>query len=275
MDSAEVGSSNGLENRSNCKVNCSMQSGSAISKEKDLNFYFFIVLCNMKKYYLIYKITNLINNKIYIGQHVTYNINDDYMGSGIYLKHAIEKHGIENFKKEILFECNNQEELDKKEAELVNEEFVKRKDTYNLNLGGSSWYYVNKSGKAKSSEHWKLAHEKFLQLLNTDSVYKKEHYIKVSIGLKKAYQNPNKFKKHKAGEFKGKNATFYGRKHTKETKIQMSNSHKGLISGKNNPNYGKVWIYNLDLKISKSVKKEDLNLYLDQGWLKGRKQKWN
>lgn len=228
----------------------------------------------MKKYYLIYKITNLINNKIYIGQHVTYNINDDYMGSGIYLKHAIEKYGKENFKKEILFECNNQEELNKKEAELVNEALIKRKDTYNLNLGRSSWYYVNKSGKAESIAHWKLAKTKFLELLE-DEDYRKEYSHKLSMGLKKAYRDPNKFKRKKNGEFKGKNAAFYGRKHTKETKIQMSNSHKGLISGKNNPNYGKVWIYNLDLKISKSVKKEDLNLYLDQGWLKGRKQKWN
>lgn len=229
----------------------------------------------MKKRYIIYKITNLINKKIYIGQHVTCNINDDYMGSGIYLKHAIEKHGIENFKKEILFECNNQEELDKKEAELVNEEFIKRKDTYNLNLGGSSWYYVNKSGKAKSSEHWKLAHKKFLQLLNTDSVYKKEHYIKVSIGIKNAYKDPNKFIRLKSGEFKGKKAAFYGKKHKEEVKLKMSNSHKGLIAGENNPNYGKVWIYNPDLKINKSVKKEELDLYLNQGWFKGRKLKFN
>ena len=40
----------------------------------------------MQKHYLIYKITNLINNKIYIGQHVTTNVNDDYMGSGDHIK---------------------------------------------------------------------------------------------------------------------------------------------------------------------------------------------
>ena len=50
-------------------------------------------------HYLIYKITNLLNNIIYIGLHKTYDINDDYMGSGKNIKNEIELFGIENFKK--------------------------------------------------------------------------------------------------------------------------------------------------------------------------------
>ena len=226
-----------------------------------------------KKHYLIYKITNLINDKIYIGQHVTYNIEDDYMGSGIYLRNAINKYGIKNFKKEILFECNNQDELDKKEAELVNEEFIQRKDTYNLNLGGSSWYYVNKSGKAESVAHWKLAKTKFLELLQDDE-YRRTYSNKLSVGIKNAYKDPNKFVRKKNGEFKGRNAAFYGRKHSQITKDKIRIAHKGLVDGEKNPNYGKVWIYNLDLKLSKSIKKEELSFYLNQGWFKGRKIKW-
>ena len=43
---------------------------------------------NKQKHYLIYQITNLVNGKIYIGKHETINIEDDYFGSGKYLKRA-------------------------------------------------------------------------------------------------------------------------------------------------------------------------------------------
>lgn len=88
------------------------------------------------KYY-IYKTTNLVNGKIYIGYHASDNIEtDSYLGSGYLLKRAINKHGKKNFKREILFEFESQEEATAKERELVNEEFIEREDTYNLCLGG-------------------------------------------------------------------------------------------------------------------------------------------
>ena len=43
-----------------------------------------------KKHYLVYKTTCLVNGKIYIGQHQTYDLNDGYIGSGIELQKAIE-----------------------------------------------------------------------------------------------------------------------------------------------------------------------------------------
>ena len=62
---------------------------------------------------IIYKTTNLINGKIYIGQ----SINDDpkYLGSGVFLKNAIEKHGKENFLKEVIDVADSVDELNEKE----------------------------------------------------------------------------------------------------------------------------------------------------------------
>jgi len=93
-----------------------------------------------KKLYTIYKITNLLNGMIYIGQHVTENLNDSYMGSSKYLKRDIIDFGLQNFKKEILFIFETKEEMIAKEKELVNKEFTKRIDTYNRSLGGGGLY---------------------------------------------------------------------------------------------------------------------------------------
>ncbi len=101
--------------------------------------------------YIVYKTTNLINNKIYVGVHRTNpDINDGYIGCGVSKKDkkknkkgftkAVAKYGYENFRRETLFEYPDTEEGMKqayaKEAEIVTIEFVKRKDTYNLVVGG-------------------------------------------------------------------------------------------------------------------------------------------
>ena len=85
---------------------------------------------------IIYRTTNLLNGMIYIGQHQTNDLNDGYMGSGKDLKRAIKTHDKINFKTEILFNYDNFEEMNDKEIELVNKEFVLREDTYNLIIGG-------------------------------------------------------------------------------------------------------------------------------------------
>lgn len=57
-----------------------------------------------EKHYLVYQTTNLLNGKIYIGQHQTDNLNDGYIGSGVELNLDIEKFGRDNFKREIIFD---------------------------------------------------------------------------------------------------------------------------------------------------------------------------
>lgn len=89
-----------------------------------------------KKYFLIYQITNLLDNRIYIGAHCTNNENDAYMGSSNRLKKDIKKYGRENFLKQILFSFSNKNDMLEKEKELVDKEFCYRSDTYNQRIGG-------------------------------------------------------------------------------------------------------------------------------------------
>ena len=90
------------------------------------------------KYHYLYKITNLINNKFYIGVRTTIiePIKDHYYGSGKAIKAAIKKYGEINFKKEILEYFDTKEEAYKREAEIVNESLIQNPLCYNINLGG-------------------------------------------------------------------------------------------------------------------------------------------
>jgi len=108
------------------------------------------------KHFLIYKITNLINGRYYIGRHATTNINDDYMGSGKAIKNAIHKYGVENFKKEIIATTDNAESLWELEGEIVNESVVKDPKSYNMAYGGQSYL----SGLKKHNPEAFLKHQR-------------------------------------------------------------------------------------------------------------------
>jgi hypothetical protein len=86
------------------------------------------------KLYTVYRITNQLNNKTYVGVHYTNDPNDSYYGSGIAIKNAIKKHGRENFKKEILKITDSKKEAYKLEFELT--EDYSSSDTYNMKRGG-------------------------------------------------------------------------------------------------------------------------------------------
>ena len=90
-------------------------------------------------YHYIYQITNTVNNKIYIGKRSCSCLPEDdtcYMGSGVAIKRAIQKYGVDSFVKEVLSVWDTEELCLLEEARLVDENFVARTDTYNLKTGG-------------------------------------------------------------------------------------------------------------------------------------------
>jgi hypothetical protein len=203
-------------------------------------------------FYTIYKITNKINEKIYIGKHQTKDLNDGYMGSGKHLKNAIEKYGIENFEKEILFQFDNETDMNTKEAELVTEEFAKEDTNYNICPGGKGgWGYINSNGLSS----------RFANYVGTE-----KHKRWAAKGGRKTGKE-NITKAHLEGKIRYD--TFTGKKHTDETRHKMSQSKKNTGLGKNNSQFGTMWITNG--QENKKIKKD--TDVIPEGWYKGRKRK--
>ncbi|AIX12141.1 homing endonuclease [Citrobacter phage Moon] len=162
------------------------------------------------KIYYMYCIKNIINSKIYVGVHSTSDINDDYFGSGIALRKAINKYGSNNFEKTIIKFFGSSDEMFKAESEIVNENFIKSSLTYNMKLGGYGGWVLRSGYNHSASTIEKM---------------------------------------RKSG--KGENNGFYGKKHSEEALLKISESSKTRVrtesqkqkmrerhSGENNPMYG-------------------------------------
>jgi len=221
-------------------------------------------------FYTVYKITNKVNGKIYIGTHQTNDLDDGYMGSGTYLKKVQETIGIEHFDKEILKICDSASEMYEMEFNIVDDSFINRHDTYNLVPGGGEgWRYINDRNLnlyGSNSENMKLvqplgvARRKWL--LTHDKDWLVNYSLLMSKAIIASYEN-------------GRKNGFEGKSHSEETKKKMSEARKGKVSGENNPSFGSMWIHNLEEKLSKKIKKEEFSDWEAKGWLKGRKMKFN
>ena len=155
---------------------------------------------------VIYKITNIINGKIYIGQTI-YSLGVRWSqhcaksSNCPKLSNAIKKYGIENFTIEVIEICNSMEELNKREEYWIKELDSMNKG-YNLCEGGSN---------SKGYKHTKKSRKK-MSNVRKGKTYK-EFY---------GEEQANKLKKQKSKLFSGnKNINF------------------GKI-GKLNHNYGKL-----------------------------------
>lgn len=92
----------------------------------------------------IYKVTNTINGKSYIGQTIQSlherqrkHYSSVRNGSKLYFHNAIRKHGKDSFSWEILEYCKTQDELNEKEKHFIKEHHSYWEDNgYNLSLGG-------------------------------------------------------------------------------------------------------------------------------------------
>lgn len=113
----------------------------------------------------LYRITNKINGKYYIGIHSS-NLpfeKDTYFGSGTRLKQALRKYGRDSFIRELLETFSSREELLLREREIVTEELVQDPNCYNMWPGGQSGpvgIHFSEEHKKKLSEAGKGKHGK-------------------------------------------------------------------------------------------------------------------
>jgi hypothetical protein len=218
----------------------------------------------LQELFLIYETTNLINGKKYRGFHQTKDIGDGYLGSGNSMIKAIKKYGKHNFKKEILEYCITKEDMIEKEKFYVDEEWVNRKDTYNLKTGGIRDFKLSdiscnrikesydkvsrvpwnkgrkdvyseetlfkmsdaRVGKSLSNVTKQKIKEKSKYQICTDSTRKK-----ISDRLKLEYKNGSRKKLvlHSKETKEKMSMSQTGRKHSESSILKMRNIHKGKI----------------------------------------------
>jgi len=196
-------------------------------------------------YYIIYKTTNLIDGRYYIGCHQTNDLNDGYLGSGKYLKRAIKKYGKENFKFEILNFASSKEEMFSIERSIVNEDLVNDPLTYNLKLGGSGGN-PGIVGAFSGRRHSELTKEKMRQsaLKQITSDSKRQKLI-----ANNAMRNDPEVRKKVSRSLTGRTC---------------SNEHRANVAA---ANLGKILVNNGS--VAKRISKENLTSFFNDGWVLG------
>ena len=185
--------------------------------------------------YYIYRITNKINGKTYIGQHKYKKLNDKYMGSGVYLAKAKKKYGMENFEKEILYSrIQYKETADDMEKFAINKERALGKAEYNIADGGQgSCCTPSEETKKKISEAnkgrkpWNKGKKMPEDLIKKNS---------------ESHKGQTPWNKGKTGVYSietKRRMSEMARNRTDEHKRKLSESHKGQVPW----NKGKTGVY--------------------------------
>lgn len=167
---------------------------------------------------IIYKTTNLINGKIYIGQDSKNK--SSYIGSGRALLNAIKKYGKENFSKEILCFCESKKDMDEKEIYYINFfNSTNKQKGYNISQGGGGVLGVSLSEDrknliSKANKGKKLSKEtrQKISKAHTGRVFTEEHKNKI---------------KHNHHDVSGSKNPMFNKYHTEKTKNIISKKNKG------------------------------------------------
>jgi hypothetical protein len=192
---------------------------------------------------IIYKIKNKVNGKIYIGQDK--NNNPNYLGSGKKIKRAVKKYGKENFIKEIIEECVDENHMNEREVYwIMFYNSQDRKIGYNISEGGKEGdrkigqdifkngvydYWVEKYGKEEADNRKKQKIEKIIKHNKengSDLVKKGRYYLWLKKYGKKIADKKHLEWRKKISEYQ-QHKLESGWKHSEEAKEKIRLSSKG------------------------------------------------
>lgn len=221
-----------------------------------------------EKFFYVYQITNLLNGKVYVGIHQTYNLNDGYMGSSRHLSKDIRELGIQNFKKEILHFCSDEHSLQIKEAEIVTPEFVKRNDTYNKMIGGVlKLHSLSQLGKLRRDILTEMLQDPEVQIKYGEKI--KEGWRHFKLATPERYEqyllDMSIRKKHEIA-LKKLNGTLHRPRHSMISKKRIGLANATHQKGSGNSQHGTFWITN-----GIENKKLRVGNMIPTGFMKGRK----
>lgn len=222
----------------------------------------------------IYKITNKLNNKVYIGKDTTNNSN--YFGSGKLITYALKKYGVENFDKVILEECDSNQTLCEREKYWIN--YYNSTDLeigYNISKGGDGGdTFTNNPDlekiKKKISDTMKKkkfteTHRQNLTKNHASTKYKKGKTYEEIYGeeMAKNYKEKLKVSRTKYKTEKERLGDDYER---------VINILRKKISGDKNPmrKHKYIWYHNVESNITTRIIEGGK---IPNGFVKGRKPK--
>ena len=207
-------------------------------------------------FHFVYRTTNTINGKFYIGIHSTWSLDDGYLGSGTRLRRSIQKYGKEHFECKLLqFFTTRQEAFDSEVLEVS--KHLEDPLCMNLRPGGAGGWTVEQ--QRKNSAKAQIA---IRILWSTDPEWARSRSLKITEANKRRGVSP-KFK-----------YDWTGKHHAEKSKRRIGRKNSVHQSGSGNSQYGKVWMMHEERKESMRVTKDQVQQLTLDGWVMGRRMKW-
>lgn len=228
-------------------------------------------------YGYIYKTTNILNKKLYIGQHRAEKFDTSYFGSGAIICNAIKKYGKSAFVCEIIETCESDDELNDREAYWI---------AYYNSTNESIGYNIRYGGKQQPCPEYvkRKISEKAIGRYSEDTyIHKGDIEKHISKKLLDSFikdgwviGRSEKTKSNLSAGYNYSSKGMLGKPQSDYQKMRASAANKykrseEVCDNMRKAHAGKVLVYKED--ISFYINKDELDKYIADGYKRGRNPK--